>query len=263
MPHDAETPPHALTEAVRSLDGHDDRLLGFLPYLLQDLWSIGSDPEIIRGLLECHAPAPSTLRVLDLGCGKGAVAVALAQAFGCRVEGIDAMAAFIAEARRQAERMGVASLCEFTVGDLRSFLDSKRDFDVAIWGAVGPLLGSMAKTLERIRPCVRSGGLLVVDDAYAEDCGPAVPTYPTRSALHAAFSRAGWAVVEERPGGGANPEENAGMTDRIRQRASELAHLNPDLAHVFEAYVGAQERECEALEARLVCSTWLLRREER
>ncbi len=263
MPKGAETPPHALAEAVRSLDGHDDRLVDFLPYLLQDLWSIGSDPEIIRGLLQCHAPAPATLRVLDLGCGKGAVAVALAQAFGCRVEGIDAIAAFIVEARRRADRAGVASLCEFTIGDLRTFLDTKRDFDVAIWGAVGPVLGSMEKTLERIRPCVRSGGLLVVDDAYAEDCGPAVPTYPTRSAMHSAFARAGWAVVEERAGGGADPEENAAMTDRILQRARELTYLNPDLAHVFDAYVSAQERACEALETQLICSTWLLRREER
>lgn len=256
------SPSDALAEAVRSLDAHDDRLLEFLPYLLQDLWDIGSDPKVIRELLERHAPKPSALRVLDLGCGKGAVAVTLAKAFGCRVEGIDAMGAFIDDARRQADRMGVAGLCEFAVGDLRRFLDSKHDFDVAIWGAVGPVLGSIEKTLERIRPCVRSRGLLVMDDAYVEDGKPAVPPYLTRSDLQAAFGRTGWSIVEERPGGGADPRQNAAMTDQIRRRAAELASRHPSMAHVFDAYIAAQVNECESLETQLICPTWLLRREE-
>ena len=257
------SPPRALAEAVRSLDGDDDRLLRFLPYLLQDLWDIGSNPKVICELIGRHAPKPSALRVLDLGCGKGAVAVTLAKTCGCRVEGIDALGAFIEEAQRQANRMGVADLCKFTVGDLRRFLASKRDFDVVIWGAVGPVLGSIEETLGRIQPCVRSHGLLVMDDAYAEDGKPTVPPYLARSDLHAAFGRTGWAIVEERSGGGADSEENAAMTARIRRRAAELASRNPSLAQVFDAYVRAQEKECESLETRLICSTWLLRREER
>ncbi|MEW5920035.1 MAG: class I SAM-dependent methyltransferase [Bacillota bacterium] len=48
-------------------------------------------------------------KVLDLACGKGAVSVKLAQAFGCRVHGIDAVKAFIEEANRWAKKYNVES----------------------------------------------------------------------------------------------------------------------------------------------------------
>lgn len=253
--------PDLSSEAIRSLDGQDERLLPFIPYLLQDLWAIGADPEVIRGMVERSASGLAGLRVLDLGCGKGAVAVTLAQKLGCRVEGIDAMPPFIDEARRHAERLGVADRCEFEVGDLRTFLASKRDYDVAVWGAVGPVLGSLEKTLESVRACVRVGGLLLLDDAYIEDSQPQRSSHLSATQIRDAFARTGWTVVEECPGGGALAEENEAITERIRRRAEELELRHPDLASVFEAYVRCQEEACDVLES-LTCATWALRRDE-
>jgi hypothetical protein len=61
-------------KVVKSLDGEDDELYNFIPYLLQDLWEIGSSPEVIINMVKKHV-GKSNLSVLDLGCGKGAVSV--------------------------------------------------------------------------------------------------------------------------------------------------------------------------------------------
>jgi len=53
----------------------DPAILRFVPELLQDLDALGSDPELVVAWLdEAGLRGPRT-RVLDLGCGKGAVAV--------------------------------------------------------------------------------------------------------------------------------------------------------------------------------------------
>ena len=58
---------------VIAMDGSDPELFPFLPYIMQDLWEIGSDPETIIRLIRKHADKPAGMKVLDLGCGKGAV----------------------------------------------------------------------------------------------------------------------------------------------------------------------------------------------
>ncbi|MDE0229590.1 MAG: methyltransferase domain-containing protein, partial [Spirochaetaceae bacterium] len=56
-------------------------------------------PELGRGLIELLDPVRGD-RILDLGCGDGELAMALA-ARGCRVIGVDRSAAFVAAARRR------------------------------------------------------------------------------------------------------------------------------------------------------------------
>ncbi len=255
-----DEPDRLSTEILQSLDAHDPRLLPVLPYLLQDSWALGSDPDVIADLIEKHLPDPAGTRVLDLACGKGAVAVALARRAGCRVEGIDALPAFVEEARRHAVRLGVDALCRFTAGDLRTFVADKQDYDVVIWGAAGYVLGSLEQLLERIRPCVRAGGFVVLDDACVEDGRPACPPYLRRAEVQSGFVRTGWELVEERAGGGADAESNRAMTASIRHRAEELKAAHPGLASVLDGYVRDQEAECAVLERDVVCVTWLLRR---
>jgi 2-polyprenyl-3-methyl-5-hydroxy-6-metoxy-1,4-benzoquinol methylase len=80
---------------LESLDGKDPRVLPYLPYLLQDRWELGSSAEVVAGLVKKHARVHDrTLRILDLGCSKGAVAIRLAR----ELDGVDAMADFVASA---------------------------------------------------------------------------------------------------------------------------------------------------------------------
>ncbi len=255
-----DEPDRLSAEILHSLDAHDPRLLPVLRYLLQDIWTLGSDPDVIADLVETHVPMPATIRVLDLACGKGAVGIALAHRLGCRVEGIDAFPAFVEEALGHAARLGVDARCGFTVGDLRAFLDDKRDYDLAIWGAAGYVLGSLERLLERVRPCVRAGGFLVLDDACVEDGRPARPPYLPRADVQRAFARTGWELVEERRGGGADADANRAMTAHIRHRAEELKAGHPEIASAVEGYVRDQEAACAVLEQDVTCVTWLLRR---
>ena len=83
---------------VAAMDGTDKELFPYLPYILQDLWEIGADPEIITRLIERHSINPGSLKILDLGCGKGVISIKAAKRFGCTCYGIDAIPEFIADA---------------------------------------------------------------------------------------------------------------------------------------------------------------------
>ena len=69
-------------------------------------------------------------RVLDVGCGPGRHALALAAA-GLEVVGIDISSSFIDLATAEAERLGVAHRATFRVADART-LDFEGEFDVVI-----------------------------------------------------------------------------------------------------------------------------------
>ena len=104
------------------MDGTDSDIFPYLPYILQDVWEIGASPEVMVRLAQRHAPRYRELAVLDLGCGKGAVSVALARMLPCQCYGIDAVDAFIDEARQKALAFGVADRCTFETGDIREWV---------------------------------------------------------------------------------------------------------------------------------------------
>ncbi|MBU1014709.1 MAG: hypothetical protein KKG99_17070 [Bacteroidetes bacterium] len=57
------------------MDGSDMKLYPFLPFILQDIWKIGADPDAIIISISKHFDNVSGLKVFDLGCGKGAVSI--------------------------------------------------------------------------------------------------------------------------------------------------------------------------------------------
>jgi len=168
-------------------------LLPFLSRIFTGLESLGSSPRTIVPLLEMHAPSTPrsrkrgtrsvpTLRVLDLACGKGDLAISIARRLSrpiparpspaCRVLAIDACDDFITHARTRAARLCVGHLCEFRVARInssmrlgRAALARETAFDVAmmigLWGVerAAPLLSRL----------VRPGGVYVLDDAFALD----------------------------------------------------------------------------------------------
>ena len=80
---------------VIAMDGSDKELFPFLPYILQDIWEIGADPDAIIKLIRKYCNNITELKVLDLGCGKGAVSVKVSQVLGCTCYGIDAIPEFV------------------------------------------------------------------------------------------------------------------------------------------------------------------------
>lgn len=245
---------------AKSLTTEGVELLPFIPYLLQDLWELGGSPTDIEMVMRKHISVPSQLRVLDLGCGKGAVSIHLARIFGCHVKGIDLIPDFIDCARQQAESVGVQGLCDFVVGDINQAVLIERDYDVVVLAAVGDVLGDQAETLDKLKRVVKDDGYIVIDDVYSrqEDANTETLSYQQWLRL---FEQKELLLLEARPGDEASfRETNAAQQAHIRQRARELQERYPDKAALFSGYVASQQAEVDELESDLVGITWLLKK---
>ena len=123
-----------LAESIaRAMDCDDTGLVAFLPYILQDFFEIGSSAESILEIVRENTTNHRELKVLDLGCGKGAVLLKIAETLGCRCRGIDGIPEFVTEAARRAKEKGLKH-CSFTAGDLREEIKYLEKQDVAILG---------------------------------------------------------------------------------------------------------------------------------
>jgi SAM-dependent methyltransferase len=255
--------PSGLLERVAQMMEVDVRLLPFLPELLADLQGLGSRPDEIADALQA-AGAPAGGTVLDLGCGKGAVSVTLAERFGARVVGVDAFPPFLEAARVLAAERSVAHLCTFREGDIVEVLRGEASDDVVLLVSVGPLLGDHRRTLEGLRRQVRPGGLVLIADGFLAEGVDALPGYEgcsSRSATLRQLAAFGDVLVRESV---TPPAETRAENDRyialIRGRAERLRRTRPDLVALVDAYVARQEHEVAQIERGFVCATWILRR---
>ena len=87
------------TKLAESLSSSSTELIPYLPYLLQDLFELGSSTNDMLQIIQQHLPNPQKLKVLDLACGKGAVSICLASSLKCQVKGIDLVPDFIEVAK--------------------------------------------------------------------------------------------------------------------------------------------------------------------
>lgn len=150
------TPPMAadvgapVDQVAASMDAPVE-LVPLLPDLLEEVWQLGGPAEEIVPMLRSAGLAPGA-RVLDLGCGKGAAALALVEEIGAEVDGVDAMPAFIREAKRVAAVREIAGRYNFRCGDLHEAIAEaeKAPYDVIMLLAMGRILGGVAETCKRV-----------------------------------------------------------------------------------------------------------------
>jgi ubiquinone/menaquinone biosynthesis C-methylase UbiE len=246
---------------AKSLTAESASLLPYLPYLLQDLWELGSSPDgIVSAAKSCGIG--EGWRVLDLGCGKGAVSVRLAQEFGCLVKGIDLMDDFLEYARIKADELGVNPLCGFEAGDINRAVENEAGFDLVILGAVSGVMGTPSETLGKLKRTIKPGGYVIIDDGYLGE-GPQAPRlegdYYTRDEWLRAFEQAGMELISEIPAGEETQSVNDSNTAAIAARAAELAAAHPEHKALLENYVTAQQQECDDMTDSIVSCMWLLR----
>jgi len=258
-------PQNILEKLANSLTAPTTELLPFLPYLLQDLWELGTPPRIVVDLIKKYDEHPAGRRYLDLACGKGAVSVELAKALGTRVTGIDITPEFIDVARCKAEAHGVAHLCAFTVADANAAVCEERGYDGVIFGAVGDILGSPEETVTLLRETIREGGIIIMDDAYVDDTDAKsrLQNYVTREQWFDVFERCRVRVLEEVAGAELTAESAARNwvdMERIKDRAAQLSALHPEKKMLFEEYVASQMDEVQDLESTLTGVVWMLRK---
>lgn len=135
------------------------------------------DPDLLAGVDEFHLGGRSatealiadlelnrTSRVLDVGCGIGGAARAMAGSVGCPVVGVDLTPAFIEAAISLSERTGLGERTSFRVGSALA-LDVEADaFDAATLLHVGMNVEDKSKLMVELARVVRSGGRIGVYD---------------------------------------------------------------------------------------------------
>jgi SAM-dependent methyltransferase len=245
---------------VESLDGTEIELFPHLPYILQDLWEIGADPSNMVTLIKENIEN-KYLRILDLGCGKGAVSVNIAKELKYSVKGIDALPEFIESAKKYAEIYQVQDLCDFEIGDIRTKIKEIKGFDVVILGAIGPILGNIYESLNILTKVLNAQGYVLLDDAYIED-GTSISYNRClkKSDFYKQILLAGFEVIQEVINDKkAIEDSDHSIYGLIEKRVSELIIQYPEKRDLFLGYLRSQEYENHMLENELVCGTWLLK----
>jgi 2-polyprenyl-3-methyl-5-hydroxy-6-metoxy-1,4-benzoquinol methylase len=247
---------------VKSLDGTALEIFPFLPYLLQDLREIGTDPLLVSEMLHEHIDDIKPIKILDFGCGKGAVSVRLAKDYNCQIFGIDALPEFVESAKEFAIEKGVYDRCLFSQGDIRTQYIYYKNFDVVILGAIGPVLGNIEETLQKVSQCLKSEGIVVLDDSYIpESSDYAHERSAGKLQFFEQISQAGFEVSLEQV---LDVEYiklmNREIFSKIKYRANEMISQYPHKAKIIQDYVKQQNIENFALENNLVCSLFLLTR---
>lgn len=245
-----------------SLDGEPE-LLPYFPALFQDLEELGVRVEDVLRVL-AKTPISRDERVLDLGCGKGALAIALAEEFGCTVHGVDGIRAFVEHGERRAAGMGLSENCRFTRADVQEAVRQSRDYDLVCLNAFGGALGRLDEAVGALRECVVPGGLILVDDAYLQDgveLGDELAFCFDHGTTLELLTVHGDEVLEELVVDG--PESVAHyqcVTSSIIARAEELALQHPESATQLREFATRQAAGVEILTGPVVGALWLLRR---
>ncbi len=240
----------------------EPELLPYLPEILQDFEELGCDPRRLIECLEAAAVADGIRKALDLCCGKGATSIALARRFGMRVDGIDAIEAFLESARAAAADAGVGELCRFATGDLCAVVTRPARYDLVIFASVGPILGGIKKTVTHLMTPLRGGGWILIDDSVLLPGAPARRGFEGHAQLEETRRRIGMSGAEIVAVHSSASDARGHDSDmqRIVRRAATLIERRPDLAALVAAYVERQRDECAFLERWTRDVTWLLRK---
>ncbi len=250
---------HSIAQTLEA----EPRLLPLLPALLADLDELGGSPALVVSALR-NAGFKAGSRAIDLGCGKGVVAVALARELGMTVDGVDGMAEFIEEARKRALKHDVAAQCAFRCGDLRDYFGETGDYDAVLLLSVGPVAGDHELTVEGLRRLARPGGLIVIDDGFlapgVEPHGE-LASYPGHDEMLKRLTAFGDRLVQETIfDADAIRTLNAANTELIRHRGDVLKVEHPELAAAIDQYVARQELETRRTGRDLIGAMWVLER---
>jgi SAM-dependent methyltransferase len=125
-------------------------------------------------------------RVLDVACGKCGPAIVLAQAFGCRIHGIEVRQAFADAGRQRIAAAGVDNLIDVEVADASAV--DLGSYDVAlcigaafVWGNIGDAARALAPVAPRI----------AIGEPFANAAGAEEEGFPDLPTAVARFESAG------------------------------------------------------------------------
>jgi len=234
---------------LESLSGNDIRIYNHLPYLLQDLYSLGSDIEILMELLERNiSNLNNTRNLLELCCGKGACIISIVKKYGWAGKGIDLFPSFINEARLFSLKEGIQNI-DFEVMDIRDAVNNLSNYDLVLYGSDTNYLGDEFLALKKISKCLSPGGYIIYGTAFEKD-----KPYELQLADN------GFDIIDKIEHNAERVKQiNEYNTGRIRERANQLAEKYPEEKELFYEYVKRQEKESMEYERGFLLTTLLIR----
>jgi SAM-dependent methyltransferase len=137
--------------------------------------------------------------VLDIASGTGGPALILAEAFGCRVTGVEQSEEFFEAACAASRARGLDRIVEFVHADASDFTLERRAYDVSMCLGASFIWGDLPRTLDALKPAAKNGGHVVVGEPYWRRWplppGVAAEGYVPLAETAALFGRAGLHVV--------------------------------------------------------------------
>src|SRR5215475_11724837 len=137
---------------------HDDALARAYDKALDGTPLLKVDREFV--LEHCRPPG----KIIDLGCGTGRLALALAQA-GYQPVGVDLSLPMLAVLRDKAAALGLSIPCVCgNLVELGMFADASFDYAACLFSALGLLVGADARrrAVAHARRVLKPGGVFVV-----------------------------------------------------------------------------------------------------
>jgi ubiquinone/menaquinone biosynthesis C-methylase UbiE len=246
---------------AKSLSADNLEIIDYIPYLLQDIIELGAIAQDVLKIINQIIPVSTSIRVLDLGCGKGAVSHLIAQYYEGEVIGVDLMEAFIDEAKERAKSLNVKQSFRFEVMDIRQAIGVYDGFDVVIFASVGNIFDDLSQMLNQLKKVVKPNGFIIIDDAISKYDDHS--EYETMQSWKDAIEQSNLRMIDhEFTNENQLKQINAFNQAKIIKRANELKQRHPHLAQLFDNYVKSQEDEIDDLENNLISITWVLQRKD-
>jgi len=113
-----------------------------------------------------HVDFTADTRVLEVACNMGTTMVALAEAHGCRITGLDMNPAALEKARANIEKHGLGDVIDVVEGNAMALPFPDETFDVVINEAMLTMLprANKAKAVAEYFRVLKKGGVLLTHD---------------------------------------------------------------------------------------------------
>ncbi len=245
---------------LKSLSADDEAIAPYLPYLLQDLWSLGSVPQYVFDIIEHNIPTDQIQTVTDLGCGKGEILIQLRKKFAFTGTGIDIVPEFIEEAQAYSNTWGVTNSLQFEAADIVTFLGELSEVDLLIYGHDSELFGTLKESINTLSDLVRPKCWMIVESVYATSENS---EYPDKGNFFSQIEQSKMTLIDHINWDLRRIKNmNAFHLEKITNRIQELISKYPENQPIFNQYLNDQKKECSELENDLQCVTLLLERND-
>jgi cyclopropane fatty-acyl-phospholipid synthase-like methyltransferase len=243
----------------KSLDIPDERITPFIPFLLQDLWTLGGNPNLVVELLKRNISITSNFQMIDLGCGKGATLFEMYKNFPANYTGIDLVPEFIAEGIKKIEHENLSSSMTLKAEDFIETLKQNKKYDLIIYGYDSDVLGTICETLLALKAIKKSNGYIVFESAFKHEEYEG-KEYPSKTELFRDIDKSGLDILDFALW---NKEflraTNKQNNDFIKQRVEQLKIKHPNLSQLYDDFYRIQIGESKILDEYIECVAFLLK----